>query len=360
MGTDFLVIGGGIVGLATAQYLLVQGATVTVLERGKVGQESSWAGGGILSPLCPWDYPDEVTRLTVRGAALFGAWAATLHKASGIDPEYEVSGMLVLPPFDMQAAQQWCAARSIPVQHVNAADYALSAQDNALCLPQVAQVRNPRLMRALQKQVEMLGGRIIEQCEVREVLTDNRHVAKLATSCGEFSAGNYIIAAGAWSREVMGQYALHLDVRPVRGQMLLFKFDAPPVHHVVLQRDVYLIPRRDGHLLVGSTLENVGFDKRTTDAAREMLQQRAQGLLPQLRNMSPVRHWAGLRPASPRNIPAIGRHPNLENLYLNTGHFRYGVTMAPASAEILSNEITGKPQSFDVEPYRTWWRAETV
>jgi glycine oxidase len=360
MDTDFLITGGGVVGLATAQHLLERGATVTVLERGEAGQESSWAGGGILSPLCPWDYPDEVTRLTIRSAALFGAWAAALHEATGIDPEYEVSGMLVLPPFDMQVARQWCAARSMPVQQVSATDYALPVQDNALCLPQVAQVRNPRLMRALQKQVEMLGGRIIEQCEVREVLADKGYVAKLATSRGEFSAGNYIIAAGAWSRKVMGRYALHLDVRPMRGQMLLFKFDVPPVHHVVLQGEVYLIPRRDGHLLVGSTLEDAGFDRRTTDTARNMLQQRAQGLLPQLHNMSPVRHWAGLRPASPRNIPAIGRHPNLKNLYLNTGHFRYGVTMAPASAEILLNEITGKPQSFDVEPYRTWWKTETV
>ncbi len=98
MKPDFIVIGAGIIGLATAQRLLAQGAAVTVLERGLVGQESSWAGGGILSPLCPWDYPDEVTRLTTYGAALFPAWAQALHEATGIDPEYEVSGMLLLPP----------------------------------------------------------------------------------------------------------------------------------------------------------------------------------------------------------------------------------------------------------------------
>ena len=351
MHPDYLIVGAGIVGLAMAQALLQQGARVTVLERGEAGQESSWAGGGILSPLCPWDYPDEVTRLTTYGAALFPAWAQALHEATGIDPEYEASGMLVLPPpsdtgWDVEAAQQWCAAHGVAVN---------SVEDGALFLPDVAQVRNPCLLRALRTRVEQLGGRIIEQCQVRDIVAGDGRVQALATSCGAFSAENYIVTAGAWSREVLGQYALQLDIRPVRGQMLLFKFDVPPLRHIVLQGDLYLIPRRDGHLLVGSTLEEAGFDKRTTVAARDDLYQRAQQVLPQLRDMPLVRHWAGLRPASPRNIPTMARHPQLDNLYLNGGHFRYGVTMAPASVEILLNELTGAPQPFDVAPYRAGW-----
>jgi glycine oxidase len=190
---------------------------------------------------------------------------------------------------------------------------------------------------------------------VLEIVDGSGRVQKLVTACGEFSSQNYIVAAGAWSRKVLGSHALQLDIKPMRGQILLYKFDAPPLEHVVLQKDLYLIPRRDGHLLVGSTLEDVGFDKRTTDTAREELQRRARALLPQLRNMEPVRQWAGLRPASPHNIPTIGRHPELQNLYLNSGHFRYGVTMAPASVEILLNELTGAPQLFDVAPYRAGW-----
>jgi glycine oxidase len=150
----------------------------------------------------------------------------------------------------------------------------------------------------------------------------------------------------------LGQYALNLDVKPIRGQMLLFKFSAPPLPHIVLHEGMYLIPRRDGHLLVGSTLEDVGFDKRTTDEARRDLWQRAQLILPALCDMPLVQHWAGLRPGSPHNIPTIGRHAQLENLYLNTGHFRYGVTMAQASVEILLNELNGLEQPFDVEVYR--------
>ncbi|MCE9550373.1 MAG: glycine oxidase ThiO [Betaproteobacteria bacterium] len=356
MNSDFLIIGGGVAGLSTAQRLLQQGALVTILERGVVGQEASWAGGGILSPLCPWNYPDEVTRLTTRGAELFSAWAQELHAATGINPEYETSGMLVLPPFDAQAAKHWCAAHSAySVHQVRAADYNLLVQDDALYLPEVAQVRNPRLLRALRQHVELLGGRITEQCEVSDIVVENGQVQALTTSNGKFIAQNYIVTAGAWSKEVLGRNALRLDIKPMRGQMLLFKFNMPPLRHIVLQDDLYLIPRHDGYLLVGSTLEDVGFDQRTTSEARDMLWQRAQKLLPSLRDMLLVRHWAGLRPASPNNIPTIGRHPKLDNLYLNSGHFRYGVTMAPASAEILVNEITGAQQPFDVTPYRSGW-----
>lgn len=345
--SEYLIIGAGVAGLAAAQSLLLQGAAVTVLERGAVGQESSWAGGGILAPLCPWDYPEEVTRLTSLGAAMFPQWIADLHAATGIDPEYELSGMQVLQPFDTARAMQWCSEHKVRLEEIN----------DALLLPDVAQVRNPRLIQALRKQVELLGGRIVEQCEVQKVVSEEGRVKAIATPKGEFCADRYVVTAGAWSKQLLGQYALQLEIKPMRGQMLLFKFDSPPLRHILLQDGMYLIPRRDGHLLVGSTLEDVGFDKSTTVEAMNSLRQRAQLLLPALRNMPLVQHWAGLRPASPGNIPSIGRHPQLENLYINSGHFRYGVTMAPASAAILLNELNGVEQPFDVAPYRAGWGA---
>jgi len=343
-------------GLGCALALCQRGAQVTVVERGLCGGEASWAGGGILSPLCPWDYPDEVTRLTARGAALFPAWAQALHQATGIDPEYVRCGMRVLPPFDRQLAMQWCAAHGMDVSCLpSPLGGGIEGGGEALFLPDVAQVRNPRLLHALRSRVEALGGRIVERCAVREIVADGQRVQQLATACGEFSADSYIVTAGAWSKEVMGPYALQLDIKPVRGQMLLFKFELPPLEHIVLHKNLYLIPRRDGHLLVGSTLEEAGFDKSITQAARDDLWLRAQVVLPQLRGTPLVQHWAGLRPASPHNIPTVGRHPQLQNLYMNSGHFRYGVTMMPASVEILLNEMTGAPQPFDVAPYRAGW-----
>lgn len=345
MADKYLIIGAGVVALTTAQRLLLQGAKVTLLESGEVGRESSWAGGGILAPLCPWDYPDEVTNLTGLGSRLFPQWAADLYAKTGIDPEFSLSGMLILPTFDLALAEKWCLSHNEQFQ----------STDDGILLPDVAQVRNPRLVQALRKHVEMLGGAIFEQCEVNEVLTNKNEVVGLATSQGELRAERFIVSAGAWSKKILGQYALQLDIKPMRGQMLLFKFDAPPLLNIVLQDGMYLIPRRDGHLLVGSTLEDVGFDKSTTAEARDSLWRRAQVILPALKEMPLVQHWSGLRPASPRNIPTIGQHPQLQNLYLNSGHFRYGVTMAPASAEILLNELNGIVQPFDVKPYSSGW-----
>lgn len=340
--SDFLVIGAGALGLASAAALLKQGASVTVLEQGQVGQESSWAGGGILCPLCPWDYPEEVTQLAARGAVLFEAWSAELHQQTGIDPEYQKHGMLILPPFDKSAAQQWCESQKLRLEF----------KDENLFLPDVAQARNPRLMQALRASVLQLGGNIVEHCQVQEFVAGQDKVNKLRTSQGEFTAKNYIVCAGAWSKSILGEQALQLDIKPIRGQMLLYKFDVPPLPYIVLQKDLYLIPRRDGHLLIGSTLEDAGFDKETTSSAYEMLLARGIAILPALKNMPLVKHWAGLRPGSPANIPSIGRHPQLKNLFINSGHFRYGVTMAPASVEILLNEINGKTQSLDVSAYR--------
>lgn len=355
--TDFLIIGAGAVGLTTAQALLQRGYQVTLVERGAVGQEASWAGGGILSPLCPWDYQDAVTLLARRGMDMFEDAAFMLAASTGIDPEYQRSGMLVLPPYQDARAKEWCARHQVELQqvevgaHLPGVDRGIG-QGTGLLLPDVAQVRNPRLLQALRDRVELFGGVVLEQREVSGLTVAADRVTGLQTPQGTLFAENYIVAAGAWSRSLLGEHASGLDVKPIRGQILLFKFDAPPFAHILLRENLYFIPRRDGHVLVGSTLEDVGFDKSTTAAARDSLLQRACEIFPAWRGLQPVQHWAGFRPGSPDNIPTIGRHPQLANLYANTGHFRYGVTMSLASAELLCNEIEGEPQPVPADAYR--------
>jgi glycine oxidase len=352
--SDFLIVGGGAIGLTSAVALLQAGYKVTLVERGNVGQEASWAGGGILSPLCSWDYQESVTRLAHRSMAMFAEAAESLYQTTGIDPEYQSSGMLVLPPFDSEQARQWCEQHQFAAQLVNVSDYLSIENQTGLLLPEVAQVRNPRWVSALRKQVEMLGGVILEQHEVKSFSHEAGRITALQAKRGKLCADAYVVTAGAWSQQLLGEYAMHLDIRPIRGQILLFKFDAPPLKYILLKKDLYLIPRRDGHVLVGSTLEDVGFDKSTTVEAREGLLKRVYEIFPEWENFQPIKHWAGFRPGSPDNIPTIGRHPNIENLYVNSGHFRYGVTMSLGSAEVLLNEITGRTQSFSVEEYR--WR----
>jgi glycine oxidase len=356
MQTDFLIVGGGVVGLTSAQVLLQAGYNVTLVERGTVGREASWAGGGILSPLCPWDYQEVVTRLAQRSMGMFGEASSMLYATTGIDPEYQRSGMLLLPPYQSELAAPWCAQHQVAVQPVDLGHHLngyLPGPDNTgLLLPEVAQVRNPRLLHALRKHVEMLGGNILEQHEVQNFGIAGDRVVALHTRHGKLVADAFIVAAGAWSKTLLGEHALKMDIRPVRGQILLFKFDTPPFRQILLKENLYFIPRRDGYVLVGSTLEDVGFDKSITVEARDSLLQRMREIFPDWQNLQPVQHWAGFRPGSPDNIPTIGRHPLLTNLYANCGHFRYGVTMSLASAELLLNEIEGEPQPFSVEEYR--------
>ena len=339
---DFLILGGGIIGLSTALELARDGARVTVVERGVAGGESSWAGGGILSPLLPWNYTAPVNQLCDLGSALYPDWVADLQSATGIDPEYWRCGMRVLPPFDADAASDWCAQHGWP----------LVQDDNALWLPEVAQVRNPRLIKALRAAVLARGIRLLEGTEITAVTRDGSSLSAIETTQGRMAAATYIVAAGAWSQTVLGELAPHWPIKPMRGQMLLFRAEPGLLSHVILQQGIYLIPRRDGHILVGSTVEDVGFDKSTTDTARTMLHTAAIALLPALKSVPVIQHWSGLRPGSVDNIPTIARHPMIENLYANTGHFRYGVTMAPASARLLADLIADRHTALNVMNYQ--------
>lgn len=352
MTGKFLIIGAGVIGLASAQALLQAGYSVTIVERGEAGQEASWAGGGILSPLCPWDYQEAVTRLALYGMRKYSDSATALHAATGIDPEYHRSGMLLLPPYQADIAMQWCSQHQVELQQVALGDYLPELSGEGLLLPEVAQVRNPRLLRALRDHVEKLGGVILEHHEVKFIEIIGDRIAGLQTSQGKHYADAYIIAAGAWSKALLGEHALNMDIRPIRGQILLFSFGNPPFRQILLKDNLYFIPRSDGHVLVGSTLEDAGFDKSTTVEARDDLLKRVREIFPHWKKLMPVQHWAGFRPGSPDNIPTIGRHPSLRNLYANCGHYRYGVTMSFASAELLLNEIKARPQPFSVAEYR--------
>ncbi|HET7634947.1 MAG TPA: FAD-dependent oxidoreductase, partial [Burkholderiales bacterium] len=205
---DCVIIGAGVIGLATALELRRRGATVTVVERGTAGAEASWAGGGLLFPLMPWDYEPAVTDLALRSAALYPEWTAMLAEASGTDPEWRRSGLLMLADPGVRG-KQWCIQHGVDHAFVSARSVVpqLGEEREALWLPQVAQVRNPRLMKALAAAAARAGVNIIEHTEALELTVSGENVASLATPQGPLQAARYLVCAGAWSAVWLGVHA---------------------------------------------------------------------------------------------------------------------------------------------------------
>lgn len=338
------------IGCASALELRSAGFAVTLIERGRIGSEATWAGAGLLSALLPWDYRPEVLDLLEWSRDLYPAWLASL--ASDIDAEYQKSGLLVLLPYNEASAQTWARQYARCLMQVIAKDIEPGTADAeaALWLPDIAQVRNPRLIRALRNALIKRGVVVHEETAFLDWEMQNGRVTAALTSQGPFPADKFVLTAGAWSSRLLPD-PFHFTLKPMRGQIIAYKETPGRLRTMVYRNGFYLIPRLDGHILVGSTLEDVGFDKSVTENARQMLMQQAVAILPWLKGSQPVAHWAGLRPGSSDNIPLIGQHPKIENLYINTGHFRYGVTMAPASARLLTDLILNRASALDLKPY---------
>lgn len=350
-----VVVGGGVVGLATALELGRDGSPTTVVERNLAGREASWSGGGILSPLPPWEYPDRVNRLADEGIALYPGWVREIERLSGTDCEHLRTGMLVLPPHDRERATEWLRERRRPHSVVDSAavDPGLAPHPGCLLMEDVRQVRNPRLLDALRGALAAQGARVLDRTEVRALDLSGRTVRALVAADGSRIAGKtFVVCAGAWSAKLLEGHPPALPIRPVRGQVLLYR--PPPgraPRHVVLAGDFYLVPRRDGLVLAGSTLEEAGFDKSVTREGAGALARRAGEVFPGLAGLEPARSWAGLRPGSPDDLPVIDRHPGFDNLYVHAGHYRYGLTMAPASARELAAAVARGGAGED-SPYR--------
>ena len=348
MAKSALIVGGGIVGCMTAMQLVKRGYSVTIVERNQIASqisgESSWAGAGVLFPLLPWMYRDEVNALTFRGAEMYHDVVKELLLETGIDAELIQSGMHILPPVDLKTATQWCEYHQLEHSIVSSSFSPLLTASDApsLWLPNVCQVRPPYLMRALRAWLEKYNVTLLEQTQLKplaESVGNTQTLNAWQTEAGEtLHADIYIVTSGAWSFELLKHTASGLNIKPMRGQILLYKPEQN-LTHMAYSDGFYMVPRRDGYLLAGSTLEDVGFDASTTLEVRNTLQLKAERLMPSLAGLPIIKHWSGLRPGTPENLPTIGVHPSIQNVYLNTGHFRYGLTMAPSSAIQLITQL---------------------
>lgn len=353
-----IVIGAGIIGLLTAFKLAKEGCQVTLLEKNVGSLESSWAGGGIVSPMYPWRYAQPVTALSQLAQAEYPLLAQELLALTGINIELNQCGMLMLEPEDKRDAHVWACDYQQYIAHLDAPKIRqlsplIAPFRDAIWLPQVANVRNPRLLQALVKAVHLLSVVHINNAEVCSLSHAHGRLTSVQTTDQKrYQADMFVLATGAWSGGILEQLEMSIPVKPMKGQMLLYKLPKQMLTQIVLHRGHYLIPRQDGHILCGSTLEDVGFDKQTTPEALALLSRSAQRMLPLLAEYLPIKQWAGLRPSSPNGIPFIGQLPQWTNVWLNAGQFRNGLVLAPASAQLLVDLMLGNQPKISPTPYQ--------
>ncbi len=352
-----IVVGGGIIGLLSAYELNKNGFEVTVIERQAFGRESTWAGGGIVSPLFPWRYPDEITELSSIGQKLYPEMIEHMQNATGLDAEFLPSGMLVVGDYSDEAPEQWSQRTQINMQCVDRTQLKELAPElsdhyqNGYWFPQVHQLRNPRLVALALAYLKNCGIRLIDHQPVQQLIISAGQVTEVKTNQASYHADAIVIAGGAWTSSILNGSGTPRTIKPIKGQMLLLKGEPGSVSHITLSDDRYIIPRKDGRILIGSTTEDTGFNKETDDSIKRSLLDFAFTTIPALKKYTLEHHWAGLRPSSIDGIPVIGRHPEINNLYINSGHYRNGVVMAPASVRLLAEIMTDRATSLPVQSY---------
>jgi glycine oxidase len=356
---DVCVVGGGVVGLALARALARRGASVVLIERGPTGAEASWAAGGMLAPQAEADASDAFFELACASRDAYPAFAAELLAETGVDIELDRTGTLYLA-FDAQEAAEltrryaWQRDAGLAVEHLSGDEArALEPQLStgvlsALKFPHDGQVDNRRLIAALRRAADVYGVRVFEQTEVTTVRVAGERACGVETARGPVNAGAVVVACGAWSSLVPFEFAparveqdeLCPRVEPVRGQMLCFNARPPLVRHVVYGPRGYLVPRRDGRLLAGSTSEHAGYEKAVTAAGLHAITTHALEIAPAVGALPLVDAWSGLRPrAALSDWPVLGQASEVANLFFAVGHYRNGILLAPRTADLLAELI---------------------
>jgi len=325
------IIGGGIIGCLTAIKLKESGFEVVVVDKHEIGKESSWAGAGILFPLMPWDYEKKVYDLCKSASGFYKNFSKKLYDSTGIDPEYNKTGMILIPPYEKGDVIKWANLQNLPFEETFYRD------SESIYFPSIAQIRSPRLMKSIKLFMEKMGIKIIENMELAEIQDKEGIVKKWPNKNNSFIVADYfVITSGAWTSNLKENYKS--KIYPVRGQMIQYKVSKLKIRNILYSNDFYILQRKDGVIIAGSTIEEVGFDETVTIDKKEALMRKAETLIPDLADVQVENHWAGFRPGTKENIPFIQKDDDYENVFVNSGHFRYGLTMAPQSAEKL-NEI---------------------
>jgi glycine oxidase len=342
-GVDAVVVGAGVIGMATALELAQRGAKVRIFDRGRPGGESSWAGAGIIYPASPKHAANPFERL--RGVS-HAAWPSFAEKLNA-DVGFIRCGGIILEPtkgdLERIAAEHRSAGAVVELCDASVIERNLQVEDQVACyLPEVCQVRNPWLVRALAAKLESLDVEISHGTAVRRILDRGGQVVGIETESGRrIASERVLLSAGAWTSTLVPN--ISMEIVPIRGQILLFKPRKKLLTAIVDAGKHYFVPRAEGRILVGSTEEHAGFNKGITTAGFEELYSFAVSRLPALADSEIEASWSGLRPGTPTGTPYLFEDKKRRGLWIAAGHFRLGLQLAPGTALLLADWLTGTP-----------------
>jgi glycine oxidase len=350
------IAGGGLIGGAIALELALAGVRVAVFEQGEPGREASWAGAGILSP-AP-ENPAGITQVPLGKAsmALYPEFVSRVEEISGQDAGFRAKGTLEAL-FSRDAARElsthialhhgWgLRAEAISAEDAHDLEPALSPELEAAVLrPDEASVDNRALTRAVFEAARKSGAEIFAHHQVQGIWREKQRCGGLLLKDGKISAEWTIIAAGCFSARIAGVDA-YAPVRPAKGQMVSLRDERIKIDRVLWSDKIYLVPRNDGRILAGATVEYVGFDKNVTAGASEKILSGTLELAPDLALARVEETWAGLRPDSPDHLPILGP-TDIDGLLIATGHFRSGILLTPITARLICEWVTQQRVSVD-------------
>jgi glycine oxidase len=368
--TDVVIVGGGIIGLACAYELQRTGAQVTVLEYGKTGMQATNAAAGMLAPLTEADESGPMFELCAQALREFPADVRALEQQAGFDLELQLGGILKVAFTDGQLAalrdrQQWLAAVGHHLQLLDAADCREAEPRltdrviGGLHSPGEGSVSNQLLALAFERAAQSHGVVIRNRAPVTGFRSDRarpNRITHARTPTEDIPCDTVLIAAGARSGQIAAMLPRtsndrrpmsndHLPVRPIRGQMIALGGMSTPIRSIVWGPDGYLVPRANGLVFAGATVEDVGFRRRTTRAGLKQMRTMANALIPQLAAAKHLFEWAGLRPASPDNLPIIGPLPQYDNVIAATAHYRNGILLSAVTARLVSAAMSSNDWS---------------
>jgi len=354
---EVLIIGGGVIGLSLARELHKNGIEkITILERGGIGRESSYAAAGMLAPQAETNFQDDFFQFCSDSNKLYPAFAEELSEETGIDIELDRSGTLYTAFTENDAREirkrfEWQKKAGLEVEHLSAAEthklepFVSPDVRESLFFPNDWQVENRKLLRALRKYSELNDIKILEQTAIKKLIVEKNRVVGAETESEKFFAETTVLATGAWTSLIEAGSFVLPKIKPIRGQIIAFQTAKRLFQKVIYSPRGYIVPRFDGRILAGATVEDIGFEKCVTPDGTEFLLENALEIAPCLAKLKIAEKWCGLRPFAADGLPILGAFSDLENLFVATAHYRNGILLAPLTAKILANRIAENSRS---------------